>query len=379
MRTVVIVGAGGTLAHAEALRATRRRYHPPLDGTFFERSASLAKYDRVVKRRVTEFKRALSTSGMFYDPWTYPSPPMEQFFADVYYEVASEDERAFPVFVELLHLYAVVLGATTNWMGCRPRAGLLGKLLRSEIDLAGGDEVSVITFNQDLVLENELSALPSRYGEVFLHTLYGDPGLDGLFGRGVASDERFQLRPPDESAVPVPVKLYKLHGSLNWMLRTRNSDPEVGTLFPRDRRRERSVFVLDRRVIADNQMMNTEAGAGRSRWYLWPLVVPPIYDKQRIVAMDLLRSIWDKARQSLAEADRVVLLGYSLPDADIQARQMLRAAFTTNPRLDAIDCINPDATLGARLKSTLNTNVVRMYHDLASYLAEHRQLYQATL
>jgi hypothetical protein len=129
MRTVVIVGAGGSLAQASALRPSRRRLHPPLDLTFFEKANELSKSVTSVANRVRRLRRVIEASGLFFDPWAPPSPPMEQFFADVYYEVASNDPDAFPVFVELLHLYAVVLAHTTNWMACRNRPGLIGKLL----------------------------------------------------------------------------------------------------------------------------------------------------------------------------------------------------------------------------------------------------------
>lgn len=372
MRTVVLMGAGSSLAHAIDARPSRRSEHPPLDADFFPRVADLSRRNEDVELRMAALESAIRRSRMFPDPWTKPYPSMEQFFADVYYEVAGDSAAAFRVFVELLHLYAVVLGVTTNWMACKSRSGLLGRLLRREIQMCDGDPLTIITFNQDLLIENELATFPAKMGLLTLHDLYGGIPLSPLYGRSMSQNELFEHQAAIEGVAALPVTLLKLHGSMNWMLRTTKRNPQVGTLFPRQNNASRSVFLLNRRLIQDQLMMRTTTagGTGRSRWYLWPLVVPPIYDKQRITAMDLLKSVWDMAAQSLDEADRVVLVGYSLPEADILARQMLRRAFLGNAALDSVDCVNPDISLALKLKQMLGPKVIRSFHDVESYLTE---------
>jgi len=96
--------------------------------------------------------------------------------------------------------------------------------------------------------------------------------------------------------------------------------------------------------------------------------VPPIYDKQRVTGMRLLQQVWDRAYERIRAADRLVMFGYSVPDADVLARQMLRTAVRVNLDLECVDCINPDATVAAKLRQVLDVPVVRVYADVPSFL-----------
>ncbi|HCF99022.1 MAG TPA: hypothetical protein DEV93_00595 [Chloroflexi bacterium] len=113
--------------------------------------------------------------------------------------------------------------------------------------------------------------------------------------------------------------------------------------------------------------MRTSA-LSRSRWYLWPLLVPPIYEKQRITGMNLLQSLWDQAAVEIETAERLVIAGYSLPESDILARQLLRRSYAANTALSAIDIINPDAGLGPKIQHVLGAKVIRIYSDVRSFL-----------
>ena len=275
-----MIGAGGTLAQAQGLRPVRTGHHPPLDRDFCDRAEALAKSEVAVFRRFTALKNSLASSTMFEDPWLHPRPALEQFFADVYYEVAAGSQPAFGVFVELLHLYSVVIASTTNWIACRSHMGLIGKLLRVEIDRCTGDQLSIITCNQDLLLENELQCLPKRYGTLNLHELYGNIGMLSLTHRGLREDEKFDIS-TRARAGRLPVRLLKLHGSLNWSLRTTSRNPKLGNLFPNPQQAQsRRVYLIESRKVGDDISMRSQSTTGRTSWYLWPLVVPPIYDKR---------------------------------------------------------------------------------------------------
>ena len=93
--------------------------------------------------------------------------------------------------------------------------------------------------------------------------------------------------------------------------------------------------------------------------------------------MDLLKSVWDMASDAVDRAERVVLVGYSLPDADVLARQMLRRAFVGNSALDSVDCVNPDISLAMKLKNNLGPSVIRSFHDVTSYLKETDRLFSS--
>jgi hypothetical protein len=213
MATVLVVGAGATLSQAHAFRAKRTREHPPLDRTFFEKASELAETDESLDLSIGVLRQELRESGMFPDPWSVPTAySLEQFFADVYYEVASgRSSEAFDVLKALLRLYIRVLSMTTNWMAVRRDEGPLGKLIRLELEGTTANEVTVVTFNQDLALENIVARLP-RLGERWcLPGLYGNAQMQIISRRG---PYRFPHHRP-ECEHEIPFRLLKLHGWLS--------------------------------------------------------------------------------------------------------------------------------------------------------------------
>jgi len=363
-KTVIVAGAGASLAQAESLRPVKSSRHPPLDGNFFSSAERLARRDAEIRQYVQLLTRSVGSSDQFYDPFQFHEISLEQFFADVYYEVvAARTEVAFAVYLQLLHMYNTVLSTTTNWMAEHARLGDLDRLLR--LELKRTPDVTIVTFNQDLVLENIIQRLPRHQGQWCLSSLYGIDDLQALFA---PSGPTFTHHNPNCPHTP-PVKLLKLHGSLNWGFRSLKAEPTVRSLFPTGKK---ELFVHNSRASHDSTKMKTRTPRGRKTWYLWPLVIPPIYDKSKISAMPVLKKVWNDARAAIESADRLVLVGYSLPDADVFARQMLRMAFTSNQTLDAVECINPDPALAGKLKAKLDCRVFRLYHDVPTYI-EHNQ------
>lgn len=363
MATVVIVGAGGSLAQAAAYRPARNSGHPPLDGDFFRRATTLAAGNSGIRTGVQSLKTAIAAAPEVYDPWERDAVTMEQFFADVYYAVASAATAttALPVFIETLRLYRRVLAQTTNWMAAASRLGAIDRLLRHEMDRSS--EVVVVTFNHDLVLESVVARLPRVAGKWCLRSLYGDPDLRPLNWNVSGAH-------PNHRAGCVhspPLTVLKLHGSMNWLTRTPTLTPAMGTLFP-PQRTNRQVYVANQRNIILEPRTRASGRQGGRGWYLWPLVVPPIYDKQRITGMNLLQQVWDKAASAIASAERLVLFGYSIPEADVLAKQMLRTAARGNTSLQCVECINPDPTIVEKVDRLLSPDVIRLFADAGSFV-----------
>jgi hypothetical protein len=366
--TVVVVGAGGSLAQALSLRRRwRLREQPPLDGDFFMRIALLAEHDEDLRLRVSTLReKVAATQGLVQDPWTVPHMRMEQFFADVYYEVASaRSAQVIPVYLDLLGLYVEVLCQTTNWVAVHPRTGCLDHLLQLEVGRHPQDETTVVTFNHDLVLEGAIARAWPDFAGGCLNALYGDLGLTELF-----PEPRAQSFPRHRPSCrhTRPLLLLKLHGSLNWAVRTRSREPGLTTLFPTNQ--TRAVYLLNSREAPSTATQIVQAGR-RHEWYLWNLVVPPIYEKHRIIGMSTIRRVWDLAYDRLRSATRLVMVGYSMPEPDVSAQQMFRKALSANRNLDEIEVINPNAQLVAKLKETLGVKVIRLYEDVETYVGRN--------
>lgn len=224
----------------------------------------------------------------------------------------------------------------------------------------------MITFNHDLLVENIALRLPKGAHGWCLKSLYNDAELSPLYAQG-GTDPVFDQHGEHCQHAP-PFRLLKLHGSLNWGVRSTTPEPKLGTLFPEGKRK---IFMLDRRIYSDRQGMTTSTKRGRKNWYLWPLIVPPIYDKHRVTGMIVLEQLWTAARAAIEACDRLVFVGYSLSETDIVTTQMLRRAFLGNDKLHGVECINPDAQIVSKLKTRLNCRVVKLFQDIPSFLEDH--------
>jgi hypothetical protein len=81
-------------------------------------------------------------------------------------------------------------------------------------------------------------------------------------------------------------------------------------------------------------------------------IVPPTLRKQLFGVSDNepLRDVWTLADQSLSQAERIIVIGYSLPPTDFHAEWLMRASVQKNKH-DKIDLIvvNPDGNVAKRL------------------------------
>lgn len=147
-----------------------------------------------------------------------------------------------------------------------------------------------ISFNYDLLLEQLLNDQDISF-------TYGLPRpVQGTTVPNIGENAR-QMR------------LLKLHGSVNWLI-CRGCDA-AGS------RRER-VSVLDRPYVP---LVRKKCPSCRQRYGELALV-PPIYGKSGEAGY--LVDVWKKARAELREATRLIIIGYSLPASDLEARSLLR-------------------------------------------------------
>jgi hypothetical protein len=143
---------------------------------------------------------------------------MEEFFKDLYHDFQNRpaDGSLRGAYIALVSAYMRVIRETTNWLceDSRLRAPI-GRLIAAAAEQA--DTVSVITFNHDLVIENEIFKRARLRQRWCLHNGYGAIGSSMSALRGAAP-----LFPEHSSACDHtrPLMVYKLHGSLNWIIPT---------------------------------------------------------------------------------------------------------------------------------------------------------------
>jgi hypothetical protein len=173
----------------------------------------------------------------------------------------------------------------------RKRSGTHRKLLR-QLESAGWlTTTAFISLNYDIHVDN---ALDGARGEFDLDLDYGTE-----FANFDHADD--WERPRTGRSIP----LFKLHGSLNWLYCHRCT---ALTLTPK----------------VKGFLSHRHRGLCGCNEELAPIIVPPSFFKE--MSNFHLRTIWRKAERGLLSAKRIVFCGYSLPDADIHIKYLLKRA-----------------------------------------------------
>lgn len=169
----------------------------------------------------------------------------------------------------------------------------------------------IITFNWDLGIEKALD-LVDRDWEYFW-----DPKSRG------------------------PVTLLKVHGSIDWF---RTED-----LYQIPKREHEPLNPSIGRISVLNWWNYTGIIPRRAK-DIRPYIIPPTYMKS--FRDEEIREIWRNVNEVLTKAEKIYILGYSLPTADPQARITLRSGIERNEHqqeqpLGIVTISNPDPTVRA--------------------------------
>jgi hypothetical protein len=209
-----------------------------------------------------------------------------------------ENQALFERFSEAI---AIVLGDDVNAALASGCPAWLNEFIR----VAHQRRATLVTFNYDPLIECAVATGLlyewGQYDSVFWAEITGDvpswpPGLAYL-----AADKADTLR------------LLKLHGSLNWYW------------VPRDA----SGVSIARRDLPGAFGAPTPYDEEDRRRRLpgrVPFVVPPSAVKSPYYRNPVIREIWQQAAERLRRAERVFILGYSLPPADLTFAGMLTDA-----------------------------------------------------
>lgn len=330
---------------------------PPLDRTFFE---TVEKLGIALSPALRSYMRQLMREDPL--PERIRALRMEEFFKDLFFDF--QDERAVATtraYTDLVNLYVRTIATTTNWLAEGGREGApVGRVLALAADKA--DEVDVLTFNHDLVIENEIfrrARLRNRWC------------LD--YGYGSFRDElNFTPMPPGTPLFPLHedgscshtrgIRILKLHGSLNWFTRLNSQRPTARTLSGEAGSRE-VLLNAGRKVVS--RAMLTRRGAGRSSWYTWPVIIPPVYAKQALRRR--VQTVWQDARSALERCERLLIFGYSLPQIDVEAEKLIERGIARNPNLRWVDVVDPSSAAAQRYAGLAPSVPIRWYPSLKHF------------
>lgn len=121
------------------------------------------------------------------------------------------------------------------------------------------------------------------------------------------------------SLQPQGVKLFKLHGSLNWLYCSTCNNLKL-TPFEKS---------------ATEDFLKCE----ECRSIYGPIIIPPTYFKN--MSNTFISQVWNKAENFCRKVDEIIFCGYSFPDADIHVKYLLKRIETNgNSRLRRIKVFN---------------------------------------
>lgn len=362
MRTCIVLGAGSTLANAQYFRPKRTGTHPPLDYTFFEKIAELG---ITAPDELTEYAQALPKGSPFAALGS--GERMEEFLRDLFHDFLHERTSANSVSVvayrQLVAIYAQVLRETTGWMqGDSHTGGPVGKMIAAAAECS--NRVDIITFNHDLAIENEIYKRARLRERWCIDESYG-PFSAGKTLLSTSNMPHFP-RHTEGCDHSRPLVIHKMHGSLNWFIRIRAKQPTPSILAGEVT--EPDVMITIDRLLRDirNVRMGA-AGKGRRRWYVWPVIVPPVYAKQPLIDA-FMPSVWASARDALQQSDRVVFFGYSLPQGDVDAEKMIQRAINSNTTLQWVGIMDPSPATVQRYVELLPKTPIRRFPSAETFL-----------
>ncbi|GAB5379669.1 MAG: SIR2 family protein [Aliiglaciecola sp.] len=187
------------------------------------------------------------------------------------------------------------------------------------------DPVSVISTNWDILLDNSIhkSIVQNNHNAVVDYCCYISsrdeldesikPGLEKL-GQGGFN-----------------VKLLKLHGSLNWL-----QCPRCMRLYARFSRKD---GVLDYENRESCRHCDKNFSEEENNHLLASNLIMPTFIKD--LSNPQYKVIWQNAGIEIAEAEKLVFIGYSLPNADFEMRQLLSRMTRKKAKIEVVDfCSN---------------------------------------
>jgi hypothetical protein len=181
-----------------------------------------------------------------------------------------------------------LLYAIATWFHSLFNVATSKSWLRDFVDVLKQDNVTIVSFNWDLLLD---------------HLLFGDPTAES-YGLSGASTAGFVLLKP--------------HGSMNWFTGSQvKKVPRANLHLLLDGKREEDSVYCFRfpRGIKSNVR----------REYM-PLLITPTFVKE-FDSSPIYEKLWIRVTRALSTANKVVFVGYSLPPSDLQAQFILRCGF----------------------------------------------------
>lgn len=353
MDVIIIVGAGSTLSDA-ANKPLKKR--PPLDHGFFSQCKKLRHRELIIIRKYLLDNYDIDPSNSDFDS-------LEKIMAIIYADINNPtlQDEAVRSFRNLIRLFNRRISESTNELQANYNTNLyriIGKKLEEGVN---PDNISIITFNQDLQTEKVLQKLQAtakygKYGSIFSFPwCYGINDPLSKLTNPPKHEETFETHKADTMGI----KLFKLHGSLNWFSSHTSRDvPKKTILNPKKRFR-----ITPRSNVTINMRINS----GKRSSHTFPLIIPPVNHKAALIHHEL-HPLWRMAEERLTGANQIIVFGYSCPPTDFESANMLRRATNTGVEPTSFDVIDPNPNAFKRYVDVTRLDHLSYFSSCDTYI-----------
>ena len=158
-------------------------------------------------------------------------------------------------------------------------------------------EATCLTFNYDLLLEKLLcnTSLTNNVNKEYERIV--DYKYKNYYKVNFENFDVVNYLSHEDISEP---SIFKLHGSINWIYKS-NSLPD--------------------KILFNGRTNNYSVPEGYS-----PYIVPPVNDKTSFYNNSYLNQLWYSAKESLAMADNIYIIGYSFPKTDLSSEFLMKFA-----------------------------------------------------
>ncbi|HMQ70770.1 MAG TPA: hypothetical protein PKC58_17475 [Ignavibacteria bacterium] len=186
------------------------------------------------------------------------------------------------------------------------------------------DAFSIISLNWDTLLEDSIyeckKHLNGKYNVDIDYCCYTNPLKDSPHTNSLVQRSRDIYN----------IKILKLHSSVNWLL-----CPNCNRLFTGLGSKEDIWTLYMETIKCPKCSWESDFIASKKTPTLMPFLISPTFLKN-VDSNTHINMIWHNAFVELSEADKIVIIGYSLPEADYKIRTLLKRSIKKNSYIEII-------------------------------------------
>ena len=208
--------------------------------------------------------------------------------------------------------------------------------------------ISIVTLNYDTLLEQAFDFLFQKHGYIdySIHLMNYDKLAElKEFNFWINPREPISIQPGDD---PVPIKIIKLHGSLNWKYCNCCNHT---LLTPWDRKIDLNRGKLIGHTFPDEKEYDYYCPIDRTEFQT--LIMPPSHIKS--LNHPVVTQLFSEASREIRMSRKIVFIGYSLSDADVHIKALFKKHLNQDTELVVV---NPRRSADFRLNyHALSDNV----------------------